>query len=122
VQAAAAATGWPDPPTFPTSQTASTETAASIQARFIGHYRTDTGVTVSITADDGDLRLRVPGQPPLVVDAQSAALAHLPAARASLVFTLDPDGQATGFTVHQYGTETTAHRQLNTTNTHDRQH
>jgi CubicO group peptidase (beta-lactamase class C family) len=111
VETAAAATGWPDPPTFPPSQTASAEPAESMEARYLGHYRTESGITISITAEDRTLRLCVPGQPPLGVDAQSFTLAHLPAAGASLTFTLDPDGRATALTLHQYGTDTTAYRQ-----------
>jgi CubicO group peptidase (beta-lactamase class C family) len=115
VETASAATGWPDPPTYRSSQTASAQTAVSAEARHLGHYRTDTGVTVSITTENGNLLLHVPGQPPLVVNAQSSTLAQLPAADAWLTFTLTPSGRATSLTLHQNGAETTAHRQPETT-------
>lgn len=109
-EAAAAATGWPDPPTYPPAQTASTVVAASVEARYLGRYDTDGGIPISISAENGDLLLRVPGQPPLVVDPQSETLAHLPGAGASLTFALDPEGRPTSLTLHQFGTGTTARR------------
>jgi CubicO group peptidase (beta-lactamase class C family) len=109
IEAAAAATGWPEPPTFPPVETGSTATAAAVESRYVGCYRTDTGVTTSITAEGRALFLHVPDQLPLVVEPQSPTLAQLPAAGASLEFSLDPDGNATSFTLHQYGTQTTAH-------------
>jgi CubicO group peptidase (beta-lactamase class C family) len=113
VEAAAAATGWPDPPTFPHARTAPDRTLAAVRARYLGDYRTGTGVTVSLTVDDAagtDLLLRVPGQPPVAVDPQTPTRAQLPVVGATLTFTLDGDGRATSLTVHQFGTETVAHR------------
>jgi hypothetical protein len=83
----------------------------AIRARYAGEYRTGSGVVVSILADSDGFALWVAGQPPLPLDPQSATLVQVPAAGASIVFTLDSAGYATALTIRQYGTEVTANRQ-----------
>jgi CubicO group peptidase (beta-lactamase class C family) len=110
IAAAALGTRWPDPPQFPSTDPSSGETTESINARYVGEYVTDPGMVMSILGDSRGHFLVLAGQPPIALDPQSPTIVQAPGASAFLEFTLDPIGYATALTVHQYGTEITAHR------------
>ncbi|GAA0917950.1 serine hydrolase domain-containing protein [Virgisporangium aurantiacum] len=110
VAATARSTGWPDPPQPRPADMSGMQTAEAIRARYVGDYLTDTNVRLTVIADAGGYHLVIAAQPPLALDVRSDTAALAPAAGATIIFTVDEDGNAESLTVRQYGTEITANR------------